>query len=320
MKSRLVSLLLVMGFVLLVQPAKSQDYSKIRIVRLSFVEGTVQYQRPGQDWEDARLNLPIEEGFAIRTADGYAEVEFEGSLTLRLATNATVEFTELALQNGGRITKLTIPQGTAIVSAKLKREDAMSVAAPNLNLNVPRDGRFRVDISPTESWVTVFHGKVQVDSNAGVPSLLSGGHTLHVGATGSGSPEVASNPPQDDFDKWVSHREEAVERGSKRNLCFPRDQFLYRRFRRSLQLRQLVVHTGIWGRLDALRRRNGMDAVCRWAMAVHGRPGMELDGRRAVGLAPLSFWIVGQCSGSGLGMVAGRRHFLDARDGKMGAP
>jgi hypothetical protein len=220
MKSRLVSLLLVMGFVLLVQPAKSQDYSKIRIVRLSFVEGTVQYQRPGQDWEDARLNLPIEEGFAIRTADGYAEVEFEGSLTLRLATNATVEFTELALQNGGRITKLTIPQGTAIVSAKLKREDAMSVAAPNLNLNVPRDGRFRVDISPTESWVTVFHGKVQVDSNAGVPSLLSGGHTLHVGATGSGSPEVAGNPPQDDFDKWVSHREDAVNAAQNETSAF----------------------------------------------------------------------------------------------------
>jgi hypothetical protein len=202
--------LLAVGITALAQPAKSQDYSNIRIVRLSFVEGTVQYQRPGQDWQDAGLNLPIQEGFAVRTGDGYAEVEFEGSVTLRLATNTTVEFTELALQKGGRVTKLTIPQGTAIVSAKLKREDSVSVAAPNLNLNVPRDGRFRVDISPTESWVTVFHGKVQVDSHAGALSLLSGGHMLHVGATASVSPEVAGNPPQDDFDKWVSHREEAL--------------------------------------------------------------------------------------------------------------
>ena len=123
----------------------------------------MQYQRPGQEWQDAGLNLPIQEGFALRTADGYAEVEFEDSLTLRLGTNAIVEFTGLALQNGGRITKLTIPQGTAIVSAKLKREDAVSVVAPNLNLNVPRDGRFRVDISPTEIWVKVFHGKVEVE-------------------------------------------------------------------------------------------------------------------------------------------------------------
>src|SRR6202049_1851338 len=109
---------LAMVFMALVQPAKAQDYSKIRIVRLSFVEGNVQYQRPGQDWQDAKLNLPIQEGFALRTADGYAEVEFEDALTLRLATNATVEFAGLALQNGGRITKLTIPQGTALISAK----------------------------------------------------------------------------------------------------------------------------------------------------------------------------------------------------------
>ena len=122
MKNKLIPLaLLAMGFVLFAQPAMAQDYSNIRIVRLSFVEGTVEYQRPGQDWQDARLNLPIQEGFALRTTDGYAEVEFEDSLTLRLGTNAIVEFTGLALQNGGRVTKLTVPQGTAIISAKLKR-------------------------------------------------------------------------------------------------------------------------------------------------------------------------------------------------------
>jgi FecR protein len=210
MKSRWCSLLLAGILALLAHPAGAQDYSNIRIVRLSFVEGNVQYQRPGQDWQDAKLNLPIQEGFALRTADGYAEVEFEDALTLRLATNATVEFAGLALQNGGRITKLTVPQGTAIISAKLKREDAVSVAAPNLNLNLPRSGHFRMDVSPTGSWVTVFHGKVEVNSQTGATMILNGGHTLHLDASGSGSPEVAGNPPQDDFDKWVFHREEAL--------------------------------------------------------------------------------------------------------------
>jgi uncharacterized protein DUF6600/FecR-like protein len=210
MKSRWCSLLLAGILALLAHPAGAQDYSNIRIVRLSFVEGNVQYQRPGQDWQDAKLNLPIQEGFALRTTDGYAEVEFEDALTLRLATNATVEFSGLALQNGGRITKLTVPQGTALISAKLKREDAVSVAAPNLNLNLPRSGHFRMDVSPTGSWVTVFHGKVEVNSQSGATTVLNGGHTLHLDASGSGSPEVAGNPPQDDFDKWVFHREEAL--------------------------------------------------------------------------------------------------------------
>jgi len=211
MKNLLGSSLLALAIGLFGQPAKAQDYSNIRIVRLSFVEGDVQYQRSGQDWGDARLNLPIEEGFSIRTANGFAEVEFEDSLTLHLGTNAEVEFTALALQNGGRVTKLTVPQGTAIISAKLKREDMVSVAAPNLNLNLPRNGRFRLDISPTDSWVKVFHGKVEVDSLNGATSFVSADHTLHLNAQGSGSPEVASNLPQDDFDKWVSHREDAVD-------------------------------------------------------------------------------------------------------------
>ena len=202
--------LLALGLVLLAQSANAQDYSNIRIVRLSFVEGTVQYQRPDQDWQVASLNLPIQQGFSLRTADGYAEVEFEDSLVVRLGTNSTVEFTVLALLNGGRFSRLTVPRGTVIVSAKPGREDFVSVGAANLTVKVPHSGRFRVDVSSTESWVTVLHGKVEIDSAPGTNSLLSGGHTLHQDANASSSPEIASNPPQDAFDKWVSQREDAV--------------------------------------------------------------------------------------------------------------
>src|SRR6202035_4027221 len=76
--------LLAIALFSLAPSAKAQDYSNIRIVRLSFVEGSVQYQRPGESWQDAQMNLPIQEGFAVRTGDGYAEVEFETSLAIRL--------------------------------------------------------------------------------------------------------------------------------------------------------------------------------------------------------------------------------------------
>jgi hypothetical protein len=212
MKERLfvVLALLAIGLLIVGQPANAQDYSNIRIVRLSFVEGSVQYQRPGEDWQDAGLNLPIQEGFALRTGDGYAEVEFEGSLEIRLGTNSTMEFTSLALLDGSRITRVNFSQGTCIISAKLSRGEAMSVAASNLNIKVPHSGRFRVDVSPTGSWVTVFHGKVEVDSGSETGLVLAGGHTLHEDASGSGSPEIASSPALDAFDKWVSQREEAV--------------------------------------------------------------------------------------------------------------
>lgn len=200
--------LLAVGFVLPAQAVRAQDYSKIRIVRLSFVEGAVQYRRPGEGWQDASINLPIQEGFALRTAGGHAEVEFENSLTLRLGTNATVDVAVLALQGGGRITQLAVSQGVIIVSAKLRREDTMSVVAANLTMKVPRNGRFRVDESPSEIWVTALHGRVEVNSGSGAASFLSGGQTLHENVNGSGSPEITSSPlPQHDLDRRVFDRE-----------------------------------------------------------------------------------------------------------------
>ena len=200
--------LIALGFGLSAPRARAQDYSKIRIVRLSFVEGTVQYQQPGGEWQDAGMNLPIQEGFALRTTDGYAEVEFEDALAVRLGTNSKVEFPVLAMLGGGRITQVEVSQGTVILSAKLKHQDELSVGASNLTVKVPHDGRFRIDVSPAEKWLTVFHGKVEVDSGSGTASLLGGGHTLHEDPNGSS--EIANNPPQDEFDKWVAHREDAV--------------------------------------------------------------------------------------------------------------
>ena len=202
--------LLAIALFSLAPSAKAQDYSNIRIVRLSFVEGSVQYQRPGESWQDAQMNLPIQEGFAVRTGDGYAEVEFENSLAIRVGTNSTVEFPQLALVNGGHVTRLNVSQGTAIISAKLSRADMLSVAASGLNVKVPRNGSFRVDASPAESWVTVFHGKVEVDSGSDTTTLLGSGHTLHQDPGASSAPQIASNPPADAFDKWVSQRETAL--------------------------------------------------------------------------------------------------------------
>ncbi|MGH9592525.1 MAG: hypothetical protein ACRD5L_05495, partial [Bryobacteraceae bacterium] len=43
--------------------AQADDYSNARIVRLSYVEGDVRYLRPGEDWQEGQINLPIEQDF-----------------------------------------------------------------------------------------------------------------------------------------------------------------------------------------------------------------------------------------------------------------
>lgn len=189
--------------------AKAQDFSHIRIVRLSLIEGNVQYQRPGEEWQDAKLNLPIQQGYALRTDDGYAEVEFETGLEMRLASNSSVEFTELSLANGGLVTRLHVSAGTASVDAKLSKADQLSFAVSNFQVNVPHDARFRVDTSAAQSWVSVSHGKVAVQS-AAAPIMLGGGRAIHETADDLASLQIEKDPPRDAFDKWVAQREEGL--------------------------------------------------------------------------------------------------------------
>jgi hypothetical protein len=60
--------------------------SHVRVVRLSYVSGTVAIKRPGSaEWAKAIVNTPIQEGFTVSTStDSFAEVEFENGSTARL--------------------------------------------------------------------------------------------------------------------------------------------------------------------------------------------------------------------------------------------
>ncbi len=91
-----------------------QEYSHARIVRLSFVEGTVTVARPDvQEWAQAPVNTPLEEGFKLSTGEGsFAEVEFENGGAIRLGQRALLDFTQLALAaSGGKINHLQLEAG-----------------------------------------------------------------------------------------------------------------------------------------------------------------------------------------------------------------
>jgi hypothetical protein len=189
-----------------------QEYSNARIVRLSYVEGVVEFQRPGSGWQTAPLNLPIEENFRLRTADGRAEVELESGMVIRLAQNTIVEFTQLALLNGGRATQVNLPSGTAMFSTMVSNDDSFTVTTPNLQVGVSRGGRFRVDVASGNSWVTVLKGDVDVDSGSG-NAKLTAGHMLQT--SGSDQVNVGSSPAPDDFDEWNLDRDHMLYNGEQ---------------------------------------------------------------------------------------------------------
>lgn len=52
--------------------------SHVRVVRLSYVSGSVSFRRPESNvWEKALVDTPLQEGFELATGeDSFAEVEF----------------------------------------------------------------------------------------------------------------------------------------------------------------------------------------------------------------------------------------------------
>src|SRR5690348_3821441 len=116
-----LAILTIFALVNLPRAARASDLSYARIVRLSVVTGDVQVSRPAHPaWEAASINMPVMQGMAIGTNDGFAEVQFEDGTTAWIAPNTMVQFTELALADGGRITKLTLGQGTMSVLTELQ--------------------------------------------------------------------------------------------------------------------------------------------------------------------------------------------------------
>src|SRR5580700_10156642 len=74
-----------------------QGVSGVRVVRLSYVSGTVAVKRPGETkWTKALVNTPVQEGFEVLTSTGsFAEVEFENCSTVRLGELSHLAFTQL---------------------------------------------------------------------------------------------------------------------------------------------------------------------------------------------------------------------------------
>src|SRR5579862_4344535 len=77
--------------------------SEPQLVRLSYVQGDVRFNRGDgkrpdlkKPWETAQENLPIEQGFALATGTGRAEVELESGELIYLADNSVLLFKQLS--------------------------------------------------------------------------------------------------------------------------------------------------------------------------------------------------------------------------------
>jgi hypothetical protein len=196
----------------------SADTSHARIVRLSLVQGDVRFAPGFRDdpltdanagWQRAPLNLPIRQGFVLATDSGRAEVEFENGAMMFLSANTVVEFYDLSLQDGARISRLVLRQGTATVYVNPSNDDYFSLTGGDFTVEAAGRSRFRLDNFDDGSTVGVEQGRVNVlkDSKS---TPLGKGQSLSAHASDPGNFVIDSGKGSDDFDQWVSGRIDSV--------------------------------------------------------------------------------------------------------------
>ena len=194
------------------------DSSHARIIRLSLVQGDVRFARDVHgdpltsdkaNWEGATLNLPIRQGYVLATDHGRAEVEFENGAMAFLSENTVLEFYDLSLEDGAKTTLLVLRQGTASFYVNPGNGDYFSVTGGDFTVEADGRAAFRLDNFDDGSVVDVTKGRISVLRKNKTTALVKG-QSLSMRADDNNSMEIARLQESDDFDRWVSGREEAV--------------------------------------------------------------------------------------------------------------
>jgi hypothetical protein len=194
------------------------DNSHARIVRLSLVQGDVRFAPSFRDdpltdanagWQSAPLNLPIRQGYVVATDNGRAEVEFENGAMMFLGANTVVEFFDLSLRDGDRITRLVLRQGSSTFYVNPSNSDYFSVTGGDFTVEAAGRATFRLDNFDDGSTVNLERGRANVlRNNKSTP--LDKGQSFSVHAGDSAQEVIGRAADTDDFDRWVSGRIDSV--------------------------------------------------------------------------------------------------------------
>ncbi len=202
--------------------------SRIRIVRLSDIEGTVQIDRnTGQGFEKALMNMPVTQGVKLQTStDGRAEIEFENGTVLRVAENSSVEFDNLSLRSDGqRVSQVRVNEGTVYVNYKKKGGDDLRLAAGNeaIKLDRDRDAHFRLQLQDGQASVAVFKGEVELPEGDKLAKVKKG-ETLNLDLHNGSNALLAKSISSFTADQWDAER---TDYNTQYASTFNRHQFPY---------------------------------------------------------------------------------------------
>ena len=196
-------------FCLLVSLPAFSD-SQVRIVRLSYVEGSVQIARASAfGFDKALLNLPVAQGATLRSGtDGRAEVEFEDGTTIRLTANSTVEFPQLSLRDsGGKVSAVQVKLGTVYVDYAGEKNEQFTILFSHEKLALTRSAHLRIGISDSDATVAVFKGEIQIEGPSGTVEVGKG-RTANFDFLNNDRQSLARGIDEYSYDAWDKQQDQ----------------------------------------------------------------------------------------------------------------
>ena len=180
------------------------------VARISLVGGEVTTKRGDSgDWVAARINQPVVEGDSVMTGPGSrAEIQLDYGNLVRLNGNSEIEFASL----GNRKFQIRVARGSIGYSELRDSEADVDIETPLVAVRPAQSGRYRIDLGPGETVVTVRKGTAEVASVNGLETLGSG-RTMIV-REGVEGPEfrLAKAEPKDDWDRWAEARDNRLKK------------------------------------------------------------------------------------------------------------
>jgi hypothetical protein len=159
------------------------------------------------DWVAAIVNAPVVQGDAVATAaSSRAEVQLDYANVLRLDQNAQVKIADLSQKH------IQIQVASGIIDYTVfKGSDAdVEIDTPNMAVLPQGEGVYRIQIdADSQTQLTVRKGKAQVSTPEGSTNVERG-QVIYVRGTDNPEYQIASAPPDDEWDRWNNERDHTI--------------------------------------------------------------------------------------------------------------
>ena len=250
-----------------------------RAARLGYVAGAVSFSPAGEsDWVQATINRPLTTGDRLwADADARAEIQVGGAM-IRMDAGTGLSVLDL----DDHMVQLQLTQGTLDVRVRrLEANQVFEVDTPNLAFTLRQAGAFRIEVDPEGDATTIVVRNGQGEAyGEDAAYVIDSRQSYRFTGTGLREYQYFEAPRLDEFDRWSADRDRSYD-NSRSARYVSQDVIGYQDLDANGTWSVDATYGNVWypNRVEAR-----LGALSRWSLDVDRSLGLDVGGRRAVGL------------------------------------